>query len=349
MNTNTSTADAHHFFGQPDRSLGPGAIDRKVPLRVRQQLQAYHPMRVDLEVAPWAIAEAVAGDLAAVLDAGTMSLLRRFADGELDALVLVNAVPGIPEVKPTVYDAHTLTPGAHRAACLLAGLLHLAGRRPVSYGDENDGRVIRKVVANPRAVGSASSQGYDRTFDWHVDNPNRRFYFEPHDERSPIPEVLGFVALESDSQVPTCVALADRIVPTLSVAARRVLSEPVFDVHPPGSHQSCAPILREVPLLVEHEGRVHFRADTIHVCPSRDNDGEARAAIGELTSAADVVAERLCLIRGDILLIRNTRLLHKRETYVPRGESDRELLRVYGSAAFDPRWITEPARPWMRF
>ncbi len=305
-------------------------------------------MRVDLEAAPWAIAEAVGGELAHLLDAGTMALLQHFADGELDALVLVNAVPGIPEVKPTVYDAHTLTLGAHRAACLLAGFLYLAGRKPVSYDDENDGRVIRKVVANPRAVDSASSQGFNRTFDWHVDNPNRRYSFEEHDERSPIPEVLAFVALESDTQVPTCIALAERILPVLSTATRRVLSEPAFDVHPPGSHQGSAPILRDVPLLVEHKGRVHFRADTIHACPSRDTDVEARAALRELASAADGVSERICLIRGDILLIQNTRLLHKREMYVPRGESDRELLRIYGSATYDPTWITDPTRPWTR-
>jgi L-asparagine oxygenase len=215
------------------------------------------------------------------------------------------------------------------------GLIQLLGTVPFAVGYENGGRLIRNVVPNPAARGTASSWGYDSEFFWHTDNPHLPFGGPGSDPRPHVPRYLTFCAMRNDERVPTELTAADDIVALLSEDSRRRLVAARYTVGAPASNDAD-PVgrrmeLTNAPLLeLSADGRywVRFDRGTTH-----GQDPEAEAALTRLREAAAASPRRECVLEaGDFLIFDNYRVLHRRRAFTPGPtETARWLRRCYVS------------------
>lgn len=331
------------------RSPQPGVSDVSIALAQRRAIAEYRPDTVELEDRIDEITSEVEGALRRRLNHSTLSALDSFATtpSRNAVLVLRGAACGVSDTVAAAYDGVSHETEVTRATAILLGFIAMAGQRPMSFEDENDGRVGRLVVATHMGADSVGSQGARIQFGPHVDNNNRPHWFEWADGLpEPIPAMLGFVCINPDPDVPTWVSPLSEIVRTLSPPELAVLQANEFNVHPPSSNDS-GDVLIGVPVLTtDEQGEWVCRADVTHTKGLTPRASEALLALGR---AARAVATPLRLGRSDVCLFWNEYSMHFRGAYTPRGDAtDRMLVRVYGRRDLPIGNPAAQSAPWRR-
>jgi hypothetical protein len=219
---------------------------------------------------------------------------------------------------------------------ILTGAMRIAGGAPVAFAFENQGRIVRNVVANPDQRGVSSSHGYDVDLFFHQDNCGQPF--EGEDLRSPLPPMpkhLGFLALRNTEQVPLKVALLDDVLEDLPPGTCSMLASPAFHI---GAPQSVAAdgfgteAIEGAPVLIYRGGYWESRYDPFLVTPRSPAAAAANARL--ILTLADHArrATDILLSAGDLLIFKNTRLFHMRSAFTPGPrEESRWLRRIYGA------------------
>jgi len=230
------------------------------------------------------------------------------------------------------------------ADAVLLGVYGLAGIDPVAYRFENDGKLQRNVVANPKEVDSLSSHGSRRTFPWHTDNPAQRFEFEPG-ASPPTPKYLGFTGLRNADAhgIPVTTDVLDlaTILAVIPAEVAEALRRPEFFVKPPASNRTDF-ALEWVPLLV-HDSATgdHLRFEHDICTGLTPRAYEALEAFNEALDAMPY--EAVELRAGCHLIVENTQVCHRRVGFLagPPATS-RWLRRCYGCSDIGLSLVADP-------
>ncbi|GAA3015860.1 TauD/TfdA family dioxygenase [Streptosporangium longisporum] len=213
------------------------------------------------------------------------------------------------------------------------GLVQLLGITPFAVNYENDGRLIRNVIPNPAASGTASSWGADSEFFWHTDNPHLPFGDAGANPRLYVPRYLTFYAVRNEERVPTELAAMEDAVGRLDELTQRRLQSPSYEVSPPASNDAGAagacPLSDTALLEQSSEGlRVRYDRGT-----TRARTAEAGAALQTWSDTlATMPSKELCLEPGDFMIFDNYRVLHRRKAFRPMPpQNARWLRRCYAS------------------
>lgn len=253
--------------------------------------------------------------------------LRTFTVSDRHALLLHN-LPG-DDYPPTPVTGFGRETELAVTNALHLGLIQLIGITPFAVDYENQGRLIRNVVPNPAAAGSASSWGADSEFFWHTDNPHLPFSDFGGDPRPAIPRYLTFYGIRNEERVPTEIAAVEEVLRLTDEGARQALAAPGFDVGAPASNDlrsvfAGTPILEQRP-----EGQV-VRYDPNTTSP-RD-ERSARALDAWVSALRRVPSRELVLRTSDFLIFDNYRVLHRRTEFTPApAATARWLRRCYAS------------------
>jgi L-asparagine oxygenase len=219
---------------------------------------------------------------------------------------------------------------------VLAGAMQLAGIRPTAFSFENSGKIARNVVSNPAQRGKASSHGFDVDLYWHQDNCGQPFDREqiPGCDLPPMPEYLAFVGIRNDERVPTRILRVDQVLRSLHASTKALLSKPLYSIGAPDSvaadgfestHIEHAPILR-----LEH-GEFQMRYDPLLVSTKDPAALLAHARLALELEAKTHMANDIIVGAGDVMILRNYRVLHMRVAFQPLEASrSRWLRRFYG-------------------
>jgi hypothetical protein len=219
---------------------------------------------------------------------------------------------------------------------LLAGVMRLAGTRPVAFTIENRGRIARNVVANPQQAGYASSHGFNVELFYHQDNCGQPFEGEGDlDSRlPPMPYQLGFMTLRNHEAVPTRLLLVDDVLEPLSEATLAALARPSYRIGAPDSVVTDgfdAAAIEDAPILRREGGSWACRFDPFLVTPADPAAAAANARLILALAAARHQALDVVLHGGDVMVFKNYRLLHMRVAFVPEAAPrSRWLRRFYG-------------------
>ncbi|WP_242891028.1 TauD/TfdA family dioxygenase [Actinomadura litoris] len=267
------------------------------------------------------------------LPSEALGALEGFSTSTNHALLL-NNLPR-PPAPPTPVHGFAAETELTVLNALHLGLIRLLGLTPYAVDYENQGKLIRNVVPNPDAAGTASSWGADSEFFWHTDNPHLSFGGPGVDPRAYVPRYLTFCVVRNAEEVPTEVMALDTALGRLPERVRDTLAEPVFEVAAPDSNDLADDGGRRVfggaPLLEhdEDEGhRVRYDRGT-----TRALDGRAGAA---LEAWVDTLSEAPCwrpvLRPGQFLVFDNYRVVHRRGAFEPApSHGARWLRRCYAS------------------
>ena len=256
--------------------------------------------------------------------------LHAFTGNGRHALVLENlpkqSFPGTP------VNGFADEPSLAHTNAIHFGLIQVLGVTPFSVPYENNGRLIRNVVPNPAATGTASSWGADSEFFWHTDNPHLPFDTRCGDPRVSPPRYLAFYAVRNDEQVPTELAALEDALQRLEPPMLRWLRAPAFEVGPPDSVKGEVTFaelpLVNTPVLEPSMGGERVRYDQ---GTTKGLDSGAHAALEDWAEAlGDVPAVPLVMSPGEFLIFDNHRVLHKRKAFTPAARgSERWLRRCY--------------------
>lgn len=304
------------------RDLLKKEIEERV---VDRSLDPDRDMAILARIGEWALRR--------TLPAEALGALEGFVASANHVLMLTN----LPrqELPPTPVTGFGAEEGlAVMNACHL-GLIRLIGLTPYAVDYENDGKLIRNVVPNPAAAGTASSWGADSEFFWHTDNPHLPFGDPGADPRLYIPRYLTFCTARNDERVPTEVMAVETALERLPDEARRRLMEPAFEVAAPDSNDRASDGSRRArtdTALLELHGddghRVRYdRGTTRPVGPA------AAAAMRDWVDALNAAPSlRPTLRPGQFLIFDNYRVVHRRRAFEPAPpDRARWLRRCYAS------------------
>lgn len=252
----------------------------------------------------------------------TESLRRR-------GLVRICGFPPEGAPGPSPYSGHAPSAPLTGTLVTLFGIIRLMGAQAFAFSDENGGQIVRHVVARENAVAEVSSQGWGAELPWHMDGAFRPFSLASHASPAPPPRWLVFGIVKTRPDVPMIVASLDEVVHRLSPDVRSALEQPEFVVSTPdavATPRNSGP----VPLLCR---------DARGAIVSRISLGNC---VG-LTPRADTALTRLTLVlrdpalacsipvdSGDVVVLDNWRMLHRRAAYQPRWNGDdRWFVRLF--------------------
>lgn len=167
-----------------------------------------------------------------------------------------------------------------------------------------------------------------------MDNPDLPLSCEALSEYSGCPEFLSLMALRADLRVRSNFILVDELLSRLSQGVIEILTKPHYNISRPDSFGQKRHT--RLPLLVHgHDGVVYCRYDKQNTTPL--NEQAAAALIMLDAQLQDVQLQHSIVYQpGDMLLIKNQRLIHSREGFSPRDDgTDRWLVRLFGMETLD--------------
>ncbi|WP_281648379.1 TauD/TfdA family dioxygenase [Parendozoicomonas sp. Alg238-R29] len=280
-----------------------------------------------LEARDW-----ISAQIKHVLPESIINELENFSRNTQRSALIIRGCPVDSALPPTPYHGYLEPDCLPLATAIHIGIYHLAGLEPVAYQNENDGKLFRHVVPANYALNQKSSHGSRKTFGMHVDNPDLPLTPEPIIDRSGSPEFLSLMAIRTDLRVKSSIALLDSVLDKLDQNTIRQLSQHNFLVSRPDSFDNSKS--SKLPLLITDEGNIHYcRFDKENVSPTTP---EAAAALLMLRSELEKEENRIQVAYqpGDLLIIKNQRLFHSREGFMPRDDgTDRWLIRLFGMSS----------------
>lgn len=251
------------------------------------------------------------------------ALLAFADDGHRSGALLLRGLPvGVLPATPESPNAETEKD--HATELLLLAVARVLGQ-PAGFRQENGGRVVQNLVPTRAGAYRQVSTSSAVTLAWHTETA-----FHPHR-----PRFLVLFCLRGDPSARTTLCSIREILPSLSLATRATLTQPLFrtaaDESFGGSssrHGALMPVLRGDSLAPQ----MVFDAElTIGTTPA------AAAALTELIAAIEEHHTGVVLEPGDLLVIDNTVAVHGRSPFTPRFDgTDRWLQRTFVVADLAP-------------
>ncbi|MFG6177964.1 TauD/TfdA family dioxygenase [Halomonas sp. THAF12] len=274
-------------------------------------------------------AEKVGSQLAEALSPDLVHTIRSFGSDATQSALIIRGLPIDHLLPPTPYGGYASPDSLPLANAVHIGIYHLAGLAPVAYRSENGGRLFRHVVPAIGGRHQKSSHGSTLTFGFHVDNPDLPLTPEVLGRCSACPEFLSLLALRSDLQAHSSIALLDSVLADLNSCVIEHLSASEFLISRPDSFgqnkKTCLPLLS-----FDTDGVAFCRYDKENTTPITPR---AAAALIMFEASLERLKNQISTVflPGDLLIIRNQRTLHRREGYQPRDDgADRWLVRLFG-------------------
>lgn len=264
------------------------------------------------------------------LPASLRADLADLRSGRLDAVVVRHELLASPP--PTPRDGSVPPRGWQAEAFKLMMLIRSAEGRPGVPTSENDGRLVRFVLARFGAEREHSSHSTG-ALEWHTEGP--------YDPRWPGADIIGLVALRNASAVPTRLLHTEAVLSFLPEGMRQTLERAEFGFSPSDSHPGTRGLGR-VPLVGSRGGRGEMRYNGKRVRAMTSVADEALATLQSVVESAPDHA--VALAPGDCLLFANHRIFHRRDA-LPFGAEDRWLLRLFGYWPDTPTEAVDLARP----
>lgn len=271
-------------------------------------------------------------DIASVTAAGLPDEVLRAAHryrcgtGPGDVLLLRGLVPPDVDFGPTPGQGDMAPEGgpAQCAALYLLAVMSLVGE-PFNFRTFYRGLLVQQVVPTPGKAYTQTGESSAGMLDWHVEDG---FSLERCDH-------FGLLCVRGAAGAETLYACARDIALPEEVLA--VLREPRFLMLPDTAHTLAE--RRATPMAV-----VHGRGDGREICfdahylSAVDGDDAAADALARLRGALDGARLGHELIRGDLLILDNRRVVHARSSFRARYDgTDRWLMRTMVCACL-PRY-----------
>lgn len=272
----------------------------------------------------------IAEILKSELSQSSIDTLNKFKESD-DIALLIKGLPiddFLVTTPATGYLPNWATPIAIRVQFAIYGLLNII---PVVYSGENRTKLVRHVVPVASSSKKASSQGYDVTFAYHVDNPDLPLMSEPNTTTSGCPEYLSLYGVRGDYQVPTTIVSLSEVLGCLTKNDLYALAAPEFSIQRPASFDENQTITKGLPLITFDEKNGWLcRLDVENVKPETS---KAEATLERLTTLLNTrrFDQNLVLNNGDFLIFKNQKALHMRQEFSPKFDGqDRWLMRMFG-------------------
>lgn len=263
------------------------------------------------------------------LPEGLISTISNFAKNNMRDVLIIRGLP-IDEILPSSpYCGYSPPNTLPLANSIHIGIYQLMGVEPISYQTENNGNIFRHVVPAKYNRNDKSSHGSKHTFGMHVDNPDLPLVTEEITDKSGCPEFLSLMAIRADLKVKSSLILLDDALSQLSTGTIEQLTQSEYLISRPDSFKQKQQTI--LPLLTFDENNVSYcRYDKENVTPLTP---EAAAALVMLQAQIDASKLKYSMMyqAGDMLIIKNQRLMHCREGFTPRDDgTDRWLIRLFG-------------------
>lgn len=274
-----------------------------------------------------------------------LELLKQLRDNEINALI-IRGFPVDSKLPPTPLNGFIDVNLVLHPLEFLLGIFENMSVFPVGYAGENRDNFIRHVVPSKDALDEVSSHGSLKQLNPHIDNPHLPIGNESCESDCPAPNYIIWLGLRCDTKVPTTVVLLEDILSVLPTEIIDSLRKLIFDVYRPPSFGAGAVKQRLAPLLVpDSKGILCNRYGF-----ANPTDPESNYALQAFSLVAEtsVLAHRVLLPPGDVLIINNQKTLHARDIFSPRYDgTDRWLLRFYGVNNFQDSWMSEHQLPYL--
>ncbi|WP_105901874.1 TauD/TfdA family dioxygenase [Vibrio gangliei] len=263
------------------------------------------------------------------LEEDVLQSIQSFKSDNARSALIIRGLPVDNNLCATPYNGYIPPSKIPLASAIHIGIYQLAGIEPVSYQSENNGFLFRHVVPALNAQNEKSSHGSTFTFGHHVDNPDLPLACERITDRSGCPEFLSLMALRSDLKVKSNFILLDDLIGYLSHGVVNELCQPNFCINRPDSfsqsRSSRLPIL-----VIDQNGLMLCRYDKENTTPLTESAAAALVML-EAQLQNESLKHYMVYQPGDLLVIKNQRLLHSREGFKSRSDgSDRWLIRMFG-------------------
>lgn len=262
-----------------------------------------------------------------------IKIIQNFKSDDGQCALIIHGLPVDSNLCATPYSGYVPPSKVPLASAIHIGIYQLAQIEPVSYQNENEGFLFRHVVPAVNALSEKSSHGSIFTFGHHVDNPDLPLACEPLTERSGCPEFLSLMALRSDLKVRSNFILLDNLIAQLSRGVVNELCQPNFRINRPDSFGQSR--MSRLPVLVIGEDGVMFcRYDKENTTPLTES--AAALVMLEAQLQNESLKQHVVYQPGDLLIIKNQRLLHSREGFKSRSDgADRWLARMFGMSTLE--------------
>jgi Taurine catabolism dioxygenase TauD, TfdA family len=276
-----------------------------------------------------------------VADAGLVGSLRHAASAACPVIV----VRGLPSdaVSPTTpYDGVVDLTESYRAIINLHAVVGSLGLHPVAYAKENSS-TLHAVCPVTGGRGKISSHGYDTASPFHTDYADRPID-EPRCDQSPAAAALAFAVERAELATPMEYVPVCRLLSVLSAEQIRTGHLDEFSVRAPAIFcDGQATRVRR--LFLARDDRCRLNLGTMTGLTPRASRllGEIREILSD-----ESLVERIHVRRGDVVVMDNQRVVHRRASFAPRWDgTDRYFVRM--SAVRDPRagLSEDPRRPWI--
>lgn len=263
-----------------------------------------------------------------------INTIQNFKSDDDQCALIIRGLPVDNNLCATPYNGYIPPSKVPLVSATHIGIYQLAQIEPVSYQNENKGFLFRHVVPALNALNEKSSHGSTFTFGHHVDNPDLPLVCEPVTERSGCPEFLSLMALRSDLTVRSNFILLDNLIAQLSRGVVNELCQPNFRINRPDSFAQSR--LSRLPILIIGEdGVVLCRYDKENTTPLTEGAAAALVML-EAQLQNESLKQHVAYQPGDLLIIKNQRLLHSCEDFKSRSDgTDHWLARMFGMSALE--------------
>lgn len=301
-----------------------------IPYNSAQKMKsAFSHLRMDNDCAWLGAKEWLGSTMRHSLPSNIVEAIENFTKAKQPSTLIIRGLPIDSDLCATPYQGYLPPNKTPLASACHIGIYQLANISPISYQSENNGFLFRHVVPSIHSRNDKSSHGSTHTFGHHVDNPDLPLLSEEIEQKSGCPEYLSLMALRADLKVRSNFVLLDDILSNLSQGVIKALSQPHFRIDRPDSFgQEVHTVL---PLLTyDEEGTALCRYDRENTTPL--NEQAAAALVMLDAQLKDTSLQNSINYQpGDLLIIKNQRLLHSREGFSPRDDgTDRWLMRLFG-------------------
>jgi L-asparagine oxygenase len=260
--------------------------------------------------------------------------IKDFKNNDEACVLIIRGLPTDSDLCATPYSGYVAPDEINVASACHIGIYQLMSIEPISYQSENDALLFRHVVPSIHARGEKSSHGSSHTFGHHVDNPDLPLSCEAITERSGCPEFLSLMAVRSDLRVRSNFVLVDDLLERLSRGVIDALTKPDYQISRPDSfnerQDSVLPIL-----VLGKDGVMYCRYDKENTTPLNEQAAAALIMLDAVLTNKQL-QQSVIYQPGDMLIIKNQRLMHSREGFSPRDDgTDRWLVRLFGMTSLD--------------
>ncbi|WP_194819718.1 TauD/TfdA family dioxygenase [Nocardia sp. XZ_19_385] len=248
--------------------------------------------------------------------------VRRFRrhSGQRGALV----IHGLPVAAQELPATPSVPDSVQRVATVPAAVLTMVAcgiGDPAAYLAEKSGALVQDVVPI-RGKETFSGNAGSVLLTFHNENA-----FHLHE---PDYVVLLCLRADHDRVAGLRTACLREVLPLLSAASRKALSEPEFVTAPPPSFPADNGARDPKPLLSGEPDDPDIRMATIATTPLTPR---ARAALAEFGAACDTAAHTTRLAPGDLVIVDNRVTVHGRTAFRPRYDgADRWVQRTFAIA-----------------